>query len=69
MFDMFDMDRFIEKYKQEGADGNDLSSEETRPDDGDAWSEQGPYWMKYYQRGGRFRKAQGHWIEWRPSGL
>jgi excisionase family DNA binding protein len=34
MVDVVDMDQFIEKYKREAADGNDLSQEEERPGNG-----------------------------------
>ncbi|MER2512287.1 MAG: helix-turn-helix domain-containing protein [Nitrosomonas ureae] len=35
LFDIYDMDRFIENNKQGGNHGHDLSSQETRPDHGD----------------------------------
>ncbi len=35
LFDIYDMDRFIENNKREGRHGHDLSTQETRPDDGD----------------------------------
>ncbi|MCW5799762.1 MAG: helix-turn-helix domain-containing protein [Nitrospira sp.] len=34
LFDIYDMDRFIENNKQEGHYGHDLSSQKIRPDDG-----------------------------------
>ena len=34
MVDVVDMDQFIEKYKREAADGNDLSQEEERSGNG-----------------------------------
>ena len=50
MLDVVDMDRFIEKYKREAIDGNDLSQEEERSSNG-TLGETGPYWMKYYSEG------------------
>lgn len=34
MVDLVDMDLFIEKYKREATDGNDLPQEEERPNNG-----------------------------------
>lgn len=34
MLDIVDLEQFVEKYKREAADGNDLSQEEERPGNG-----------------------------------